>query len=146
MGEPKNQTEGSAHDLGKIDDKDKSGGTVAGVIKGDKDVDWYKYEGEDVALGSVDPTRQISQSQSGLRLCKYFECLNGLDKTEVTCKNDSKPDMSGANRPGCCHTDGFEVGLNCKSTISDDTHVYIRVDQPGAKSSACNKYNVSYHF
>ena len=146
VGEAKNETEGSAHSLGKIDDQNKNGSKVKGVIKGDSDVDWYVYEGEDVVLGQVDPARQITQTESGLRLCKYFECLNGLDKTEVTCKDGAKDDTSPAMRPGCCHSTGFEVDLNCKSTISDDAKVYIRVDQPSATSSTCNEYVISYHF
>ncbi|MFP6686700.1 MAG: hypothetical protein VB934_18405 [Polyangiaceae bacterium] len=145
MGEP-NENEGAAHTLPKVTDKDSTGGTLSGVIKADQDVDWYTYEAEDVAFATVDPTRAISQTQSGLRLCKYFECLNGLDKTEVVCKGGSMADMSPSNRPGCCHTDGFEVDLNCKSTISDDTFVFLRVDQPGAKSTTCNEYVISYHY
>jgi hypothetical protein len=146
LGEP-NESETTAYRLkaAAIDDCDGSGDTINGVIAGFQDVDWYFYEGDDGIGCSVDPTRSLTQSESGLRICKYFECISG--DTEVDdCPSGTTPALSPENRPGCCGTSGFDVGLNCGGTLDEHAYVYIRIDQPGGNLATCNGYSLDYHY
>jgi hypothetical protein len=125
-------------------DKDGSG-KLDGVIKG-KDVDWYWYQGNDDFLCSVDPTRALKPTDKGLRLCKFFECLNGVGNTEVKCPAGTTAEKSPDSRPGCCAAKGFTVDLNCKGSGDDVAYVYIRVDSPTADASTCVSYALDYHY
>jgi hypothetical protein len=145
IGEP-NESEATAYPLvsGAIEDCDGDGSTFAGTLA-PGDVDWITYEGSDVFGCVVDPTRAISQSQSGMRMCKFFQCISG--DTEVTCPSGTTSATSPGGRAGCCGTMGFGVsGLNCTGTSSDDTDVYIRLDMPNGNASTCNDYTLAYHY
>lgn len=141
-----NESELTAHELENqaIDECDSSGGSVQGVIAGPDDVDWFTYVGDDtLSLCQVDPAREITQSQSGIRLCKFIDCEG--DPATVGCGAGSSA-TSPEGLPGCCHSSGFNVDLNCPGTLSEDATVYIRIDQPGATASTCNEYTLNYHF
>jgi hypothetical protein len=146
VGEP-NETEDAAHALKPtaIDDCDSSGDTVSGTLKGASDVDWYRYEGNDTALCVEDAERKVAQSESGIRVCKYIECVTGL--TEVTCPNGTTNDKSPLGRLGCCAPGGFTIDtFNCTGTLDEHVYVYIRVDQPSATAATCNDYQLDYHY
>ncbi|MEQ9322941.1 MAG: hypothetical protein RIF41_27495 [Polyangiaceae bacterium] len=145
LGEP-NESEATAWPLksSSIEDCDGDGDSFTGTI-GPGDVDWLFYEGDDTTFCIVNPERTLSQSQSGLRLCKFFECLSG--QTEVGCPSGTTPASSPEQRPGCCGTSGFEVSdLNCTGTADEHVYVYIRLDQPGGDASTCNDYSLAYHY
>ncbi|HHH31915.1 MAG TPA: hypothetical protein ENK57_26705 [Polyangiaceae bacterium] len=145
LGEP-NESEATAWALkmGSIEDCDGDGDSITGTIA-PGDVDWFFYEGDDTAFCVVDPTRSLTQTQGGIRLCKFFECLNG--QTQVSCPNGTTSEQSPEQRPGCCGTTGFEVSdLNCQNTADEHVYVYIRLDQPGGDASTCNEYSMAYHY
>ena len=129
-----------------IDDCDSSGGSISGTIAGSNDVDWFTYEGEDPALTfcSVDPTRSFSQSESGIRLCKYLDCFSGT--LEFSCPGNTTLD-SVNGFVGCCGSAAFTIDpVNCTGTLAEHVQVYIRVDQPNATASTCNDYTLNYHY
>ncbi len=128
-----------------ISDCDGDGGSVDGVING-TDVDWYTYQGNDKFGCTVDPTRTLSPTDQGLRVCKYLECLNGLGNTVFTCPAGTTADKSADGRPGCCGSKGFTISLNCKGSIDDVAYVYIRIDVPGANAATCVSYKLDYHY
>lgn len=136
-------SEDSAHFLGMIDDDDDNGGNVMGVLTGPDDVDWFRYDGEDSFLDSVDPFRTIAAS-AGVRFCKFAECVDGLENTEFTCGEGASATTSPDGRPGCCAESVIHVpDANCSGTMSDDMAVWIRVDQADA---VCVQYAFDYHY
>ncbi len=143
-----NDSAGTAWKLArrKLDDCDTDSvpATVSGVISGADDVDWYWYEGDDGLGPCVDPGRSLTQSESGIRICKFLECKVG--NTEFDCP----PGTSTAQhdgRDGCCGTTDFDLAdLNCTGTLDDSANVYIRLDQPGATDATCNAYTLSVDF
>jgi hypothetical protein len=143
-----NESENTAFALAAqpIDDCDGSGSSIQGVIAGANDVDWYTYVGDDSFGCVVDPTRSFTQSQGGLRLCKFMECVDANAVTEITCGGGSSPATSPQGRDGCCGTAGFVADVNCTGSTDDITEVYIRLDQPGANASTCNSYTLDYHY
>lgn len=136
-------TEDAAHFLGIIDDEDDSGGNVMGVLTGPDDVDWFRYDGEDSFLDSVDPFRTIAASGE-VRFCKFAECVDGLEATEFECGEGATATTSPGGRPGCCADSVIHVpDANCSGTISDDMAIWVRVDQAG---EACVQYAFDYHY
>jgi len=139
-----NDDEATATDLGRIDDLDSSGGTVEGSLDSDSDVDWYRYAGDDDIGSVVDPARTLVAS-AGIRMCKFFECDNGLAQTEFDCPDGADYALSSMARPGCCSTSG-EIALpelNCADVSEDNAAVYIRIDLP---EQVCTTYELSYHY
>jgi hypothetical protein len=144
-----NESESTAYALfgSSIDDCDSSGSSIQGVIAGDDDVDWYTYIGDDSFGCVVDPARVIAQSQSGLRLCKFFRCVDANAATEFSCPALTNAATSPEGRAGCCGSFGFGVSdLNCTGSTDDIAEVFIRVDQPGATPSTCNSYTLDFHY
>jgi len=142
-----NQSEDTAFKLktDAISDCDSSGDTVSGTIAGGDDIDWFYYEGNDQPGCFVNPWRGLSTDVSGLRLCVFFQCLNG--DTSFTCPSAITPTNSPHNRPGCCSTSGFEVDdLDCSGTWDEHVYVYMRIDDPNADPSTCADYVLSYHY
>lgn len=140
-----NEDENNAYDLGDITDSDSDGSVVsASVAPGD--VDWFRYHGEDVVTGNVDPARELVAA-APVRMCKFLECDNGLDTTEFECPKNAEYALSEMARPGCCITGsrgGIELpDLNCTGVVGDDATVYIRVDNA---ESGCVSYSVSFHY
>ena len=136
-----NDTEATATDLGMIEDCDDDGSMVTGVLDGNEDVDWFRYDGDDVALCNVNPARTIS-ADGGLRLCKFAECADG--ETDVDCDEGTTQTNSPDGRVGCCSDGSFDMpDVNCTGTIDDDATVFIRVDQAEAM---CVAYTLSYHY
>jgi hypothetical protein len=142
-GEPANDAEGGAVDLGTIDDCNWNGSAIVGTLDGADDVDWYVYTGDDVAGCSVEPQRTISM---GARLCKFFECVSG--DVEFDCPNGTKAASSPQGLPGCCADEPGQAiqmdDLNCTWTIDDDVVVYMRVDNPDGL--ACVSYGIDFHY
>lgn len=143
-GEP-NESEAKAHDLGTITDDDADAVSVSGVIAGDGDEDWYRYTALDELFGVVDPARSMVQSETGLVLCKYVECADGLSGTEVTCEDGSSSDVTSAGRPGCCKGSDFGMTIECPGA-NDSATIYLRLLQPSATPATCNAYKITYHF
>lgn len=136
-------TEDDAHLLGTIDDDDDNGGNVLGVLTGPDDVDWFRYNGDDSFLDSVDPFRTIAAS-ADVRFCKFAECVEGLEITEFECGEGATATTSPDGRPGCCAESVIHVpDANCSGTTSDDMTVWVRVDQADA---ACVQYAFDYHY
>lgn len=146
VGEP-NDSEGTAHKLSdkKISDCDGAK-TFTGTLSGNEE-EWLFYEGDD-NFGfscSVDPTRTLSPTDKGLRLCKFFECLSG--KTEFTCPGGTTKATSGNGRAGCCGSQGFTVSdLNCTGTIDDVAYVYMRIDHPQPSANHCIDWTLTYKY
>jgi len=132
-----NDSELTALSLGAINDCDGNGATLLGALDGPGDADWYKYAGSDDFGCVVDPTRTLNATGS-LRLCKFADC----DGASVTCNDGSQSANSPEGNPGCCHTQGFSMDVNC-SGVSDDADIHLRLDQAG---SACVEYSLQYHY
>jgi hypothetical protein len=138
-----NESEVDALNFGEINDNDDSGGSVAGVLDHGDDEDWFTYTGDDDLGYVVDPTREIV-TDGELRICKFAECLDGLEITEIACPPGTNEDTSPAGRPGCCSDEGFEMGaFNCGDTSEDSAYIYIRLDQPVQQ---CVSYTLNYHY
>lgn len=130
----------------KLDDCDTDSDpeTVAGVIVGANDVDWYWYEGDDGVGPCVDPGRSLTQSESGIRICKFLQCKVG--DAEFDCPSGTTTAQEDGV-DGCCGTSDFDLAdLNCTGTLDDAANVFIRLDQPGAGASTCNAYTLSVDF
>jgi hypothetical protein len=137
-----NDSEETAVFLGQINDCNWNGGSVDGVLSwGDED--WFTYTGTDAFGCWVDPAREIV-ADADIRICKFAECLNGLENTELTCPPPTKSATSPAGRPGCCGTSDFQLSVyDCAGTINDSANVYIRIDQGGEQ---CVEYTFNYHY
>jgi hypothetical protein len=130
-----------------IDDCDGSGDLVEGVLAGASDVDWYFYLGDDSSFCVVDPSRALTQSEDGLRLCKFVRCTDSSATTEFSCPSGTTPETSPEGRDGCCGTGAFDIDdVNCTGSFDETTEVYIRIDQPDATSATCNGYTLTYHY
>jgi hypothetical protein len=134
-----NDSEAAAADLGKLNDCDTNGKTMSFALDGPGDVDWYRYQGSDDFGCVVDPTRVILASDT-IRICSFAQCVSG--QISVDCKNGAGSSASPAGWPGCCHNQGFVMGIECPGT-ADDADVLVRVDQGVA---ACTSYSLSYHY
>lgn len=113
------------------------------MLNGQADVDWYKYFGQDGFGCQVGPSRSVMFMKPS-RICKFVECQDG-SQPSVTCPAGTSGDTSPDGRPGCCGSDGFDMDLDC-SAISDDTILYIRIDNPNAAAEDCAPYTVNYHY
>lgn len=130
-----------------IDDCDGSGDLVEGVLAGANDVDWFYYTGDDSSFCVVDPSRALTQSEDGLRLCKFVRCTDSSATTEFSCPSGTTPETSPEGRDGCCGSSAFDIGdLNCTGSLDESAEVYIRIDQPDATSATCNGYTLTYHY
>lgn len=138
-----NIDEDSAHFLGEISDDDDDGGTVMGVLTGPDDVDWFRYDGSDDFISSVDPFRTIVSS-APVRFCKFADCPN--DQVDFPCQEGAVATTSPDGRAGCCADSLIHVpdALCGSSSLNDDSMaVWIRVDQA---EDACVTYAFDYHF
>lgn len=139
-----NESEDAAVYLGVLGDGDDPG-SIAATLDHADDVDWFTYDGEDnVGLPpGVAPGRDLTAS-GGLRLCKFLECPDGIEVTEVTCPDGSDLAQSPSGRPGCCATGSIMMpDFNCSGGTDDSAFVYIRLDMADAQ---CVDYTVSYEF
>ncbi|MEM9456613.1 MAG: hypothetical protein AAGF11_20715 [Myxococcota bacterium] len=140
-----NEDEDNAYNLGDITSSDGDGSVVSASIS-PGDADWFRYHGEDIVSGNVDPARELVAA-APVRMCKFLECDNGLDMTEFECPDNAEYALSPMARPGCCITasrGGIELpDLNCTDVVGDDATVYLRVDNV---ESGCVSYSVSYHY
>ena len=93
--------------------------------------------------------QSLDQTVPGLRLCAYFECVNG-QTLDFTCPSGTLADVSVAGLDGCCTNNlgvSFTVDdFDCAGTIDEDLHVYIRVDAPSLAQGECESYQLTYHF
>jgi hypothetical protein len=133
-----NDLETVATNLGVLTDCDDTGGTIAGVLSTESDADWFVYTATDDVGCTVGPGRTLTLAGAA-RLCKYAECASG---TIITCLDGSVVATSPDGHPGCCHTQGFTMDIDCDG-VDDDATVYIRVDTPAA---ACTSYTLDYHY
>ena len=142
-----NLTEDTAHFLGEINDNDDNGGTVMGVLTGPDDVDWFRYDGNDVAFQTVDPFRTIVAS-ADVRFCKFANCPgeDGIADTNFPCQDGAVATTSPDGRPGCCADTLIHVPdavCGSSSLNDDDMAIWIRIDQA---EDACVSYAFDYHF
>lgn len=139
-----NETEDAAVYLGVLGDSDDPG-SIAATLDHADDVDWFTYDGED-NFGlppGVAPARDLSAS-GGLRLCKFLECPDGIEVTEVMCPDGSDLAQSPSGRPGCCSTGSIMMpDFNCTGGTDDSAFVYIRLDMG---EDQCVDYTVGYEF
>jgi hypothetical protein len=132
-----NESESSATDLGAYTDCDGTGTSISAMLDGDSDVDFYFFDGTDESGCLVDPT---GITGAGVRLCLFATCPGA----SVSCSAGQSATSPGGHA-GCCTPSGGTVTLdvNC-SGLSDDSTVYIRVDQP--TTNACTPYSVDFHY
>lgn len=140
-----NDSEGTAKNLGTISDSDGDGDTISGVIAGAGDVDWFRYDGKDEFLNSVDPTREFLANGAQLRICKFIQCNKG-NPDFGACPSGTTSQISPEGRPGCCGSFGFSLSLECGGALQTDESatVYMRVDSPAGET--CAEYTINYHF
>jgi hypothetical protein len=134
-----------AYHLGEINDNDANGGTISGVLTGPDDVDWFRYDGNDVAFNSVDPFRTINSS-AGVRFCKFANCPPSAGATNFPCQDGATATTSPEGYPGCCGNPLIHVPdavCGNSSLNDDDMAVWIRIDQA---EEACVEYTFDYHF
>lgn len=139
-----NDSEAEAIELDTIDDSDDPG-SIVGTLDHEDDEDWFTYFGEDnIGLPpGVAPGRDLTASD-GLRLCKFLECPDGIESTEITCPVGADLAQSPSGRPGCCSDATFMMpDFNCNGGTDDSAQVYIRIDNAGAQ---CVDWSVSYEF
>ncbi|MEM6788062.1 MAG: hypothetical protein AAF715_11145 [Myxococcota bacterium] len=144
VGEP-NESEGTAWPLSgvPIEDCDGDGGMVSGTL-GPGDFDWFTYEGDDVFMCVVDPTRSFTSS-GPLRLCKFVACTDPNATTTFTCPSGTVDAQSAGGRAGCCGMAGFEIDdLDCTGTLDENAEVWVRIDRPSG--TGCDSYTLSYHY
>ncbi len=133
-------TEDKVDDCASDSDPIRESGTIAGA----NDVDWFWYEGADGFGPCIDPGRSLVQSGTGLRICKFLECLVGNETFDCPA-GTSVAQEDG--RDGCCGTQDFDLAdLDCSGTLDDAANVYIRIDQPGATADTCNAYTLSVDY
>jgi hypothetical protein len=139
-----NDSEDAATPLETLGDSDDPG-SIVGTLDHADDVEWFTYFGED-NFGlppGVAPARDLSAS-GGLRLCKFLECPDGIEVTEVTCPNGSDLAQSPAGRPGCCSSGSIMMpDFNCTGGTDDSAQVYIRLDNA---EDQCVDWSVGYEF
>ncbi len=144
VGEP-NDTEGQAHDLGTIDDKDlgEKWPSVCGVLAGAKDVDWFVYRGRNSSSGIVDPHRKFV-ANAGLSVCAFFKC--DVPAASFECPAGTTKATSPGGLPGCCGDKPFTVDLKCADGKQGEPNarVFVRVQQKGA--AECTPYALQYHY
>lgn len=136
-----NETEVTAKNLGTIDDCDGSGDEFSGVLNGPDDIDWYRYNGEDGFGCVVGPSRAV-QFMMPARICKFVQCDAG-GAPDFSCPAGTTGATSPDGRPGCCHSTGFDMDIDCPGS-DDNAVIYIRIDNPN--SGACIPYTVEYHY
>ena len=131
-----NDSENAAKNLGAISDCDTDATSVAGVLDGKTDVDWFTYYGNDTSC-IVDP---FASTSANVRLCLFADCPSA----QVSCSAGSIA-ASPLGRPGCCVLGGGQLplSLNCNG-INDSAAMYLRIDQPA--QNQCVAYTVDYHF
>jgi hypothetical protein len=142
-----NDSEAAAHPLSAtpIIDCNYAGDSVSGTISGSGDADWYKYSGDDTLLCVVDPSRSITATNAGLRVCKFVECEVGPTQVN-SCPANATAETSPDGRAGCCAGADFDMtDFDCPDVTDDNVTVYIRIDQPGAVATTCNDYTLAYH-
>ncbi len=139
-----NESEDAAVDLGTLGDGDDPG-SIAATLDHEDDVDWFRYSGED-NFGlppGVAPGRELS-ANGGLRMCKFFECSDGIAVVEFECPAESELAQSPAGRPGCCGMGTIQLDdFNCTGGTDDSAQVFIRLDNADAQ---CVDYTVGYEF
>ena len=140
-----NDIEDEASVLDNINDQDASGSLVDSILAGDQDVDWFAYQGYDIAFAYVDPAGTLSTDMD-LRLCLFVECMIGTTPPP-TCLG-SVYEESPDGRVGCCDTGAnaaVEIDLTCPGANDDDSaYVFMRVDR--GRKDLCIPYDLEYHF
>lgn len=133
--------EGTAIDLGNIDDCDSSTLSLPGVLGAINDVDYFQFTGTDTISCMTNPSIEVISS-SPVRSCIYFECSAG--STSVTCPMGSTNDTSPSGKLGCCAQDGALTvdSLDCQG-LDDSALVVIRID---SAPQACSSYNATLSF
>lgn len=138
-----NEEEGDADDRGEQTCQ-ADAGTMAGVLDGDADVDWFRFRGVDgMGCGFGDP--QVSHTLTAgepVRLCVFVECDQG--QNDFDCPMGTQANDSPDNRPGCCSDGDIVFGLNCMGTMNETADFFVRVDQ--APANACVEYSVEFDF
>lgn len=135
-----NETQLTAHSLGTISDADASGSFVCAVLDGAEDVDWYTFNGNDVLLNYVDPTREVL-SDFNHRICVYITCDNG--QPSIGCGGDETKDVAPMGQPGCCGVGHVSPSLDCQGT-DDSATIWVKVEN--VDGLACVPYELTYHF
>ena len=135
-----NESQLAAHELGTISDADSSGSFVCAVLDGGDDVDWYTYNGNDVFLNFVDPTREVITDLDH-RICVYITCDNGAPS--IKCGGDETQDTAPMGQPGCCGTGNVSPSLDCAGT-DDSATVWVKVEN--VDQLECVPYELKYHF
>lgn len=140
-GEPGNNDQATAYDLGTIDDDDGDGNKVCASLGDPADADWYKYSGTDSAGTVVDPYTIVTTDASA-RVCVYFECESG--SPDFKCPPDASAKTAPLGQPGCCNRGELPIEFDCSGAVDDNATVWIRVDNPDAL--ACVPYGLTFHY
>jgi hypothetical protein len=142
VGEP-NDVEAQAYFIDFVSDDDDDGYTACGLLKSG-DVDWWRYDGRDVPLKTVDPVHQVNAPGS-VKLCAYFKCLSGT--ADVVCPEGTTGDTTASGLPGCCGTESgkaFGGVTGCQGRDDDDIQVWFKVEN--TSGLPCLPYELEFHY
>jgi hypothetical protein len=111
------------------------------VLNGWTDTDWFRFDGSDSLLCSVNPYASSDAVSKGARLCAFAVCTSGTTELQ-SCNGAYLVIASGLS--GCCTTsqNHVEPKINCGS--ADNATIYIRVDY--LAGNACVPYTIDYHY
>jgi phospholipase C len=116
---------------------------LRGTLRGNADVDVYRYFGQDRILCSADPVATLNTP--GVELCTFVVCKTGATQVTGCSEGTFVKGMSSGMGQGCCRDTKGSVKLkyNCKGTTDESATVFFRLKQP---ENRCTQYEVQYAF
>ncbi len=141
-----NESQSAARQRPKITDADDPDHACE-ALGSPGDVDWFRLEAVDLAIGKVAPTFTLSPPE--LQLCVYFQCKQG--GTTVTCPEGSVAANAPLGQLGCCGVTAIAPQIDCKDFNEDATlWLAVRHDPGGSgeppEPPACLAYQLDYAY
>jgi hypothetical protein len=128
-------TQATAHVLGKLNDCDGSAAMVYGVFSSNTDVDVLRFEGEDTFGCAVNAFAEVVSGPA--EICMRPVCIVGTTEFQGCNHGVREGDR-------CCGT-RVEAKFNCQGTTKDSAHVYMSVRNHLFVES-CASYSLRYHY
>ncbi|MDW8250447.1 MAG: hypothetical protein RMJ98_14215 [Myxococcales bacterium] len=117
---------------------------ITRALASSSDQDFFRADFLDTNQCPLGPTFRF-QGNSGIRVCAYFKCKNGMTTAgqQVQCNGGDAP-SSNPFGPGCCTSDGnLTPELSCTGS-NDSAEVLVRIDT--TMSGACLPYRIRYGY